>query len=111
MSHLESKLTPSRPSDPVTYVAGLFTFEDLFCSGVLVSAKHIVTAAACLERFFSTPIPYFGNYHAKIESLVFTAKDRKYYFEQVEIHKDYNLKKVELTDNIGLITVFIITYY
>ena len=105
---LKGKLISEEPyGDIISYVAALYESKTLYCTGFLVSVKHILTAATCLRNFFikkNRPIEF---YHAKIKYLVLTTWDDKYMFQQVEIHRDYNHELDDLPNNIGLITVLI----
>ena len=94
------------------YLAALFEGERHHCCGSVISSKHILTTAACLKIFFKKEclIPDFTRYFALVGSLDLINGGVRYYYEQVEIHKDYSFRKDDLVHNIGLITVLITKY-
>ena len=110
-SSLEEKLCRGNPGDLITFLAALYENEVHYCSGALISPIHVLTAAQCLEGFFNCAYPIFENYYAVIASLYLNEEGIQFYFEQVEVHQDYNFENDKLIDdNIGLITVLIKTY-
>ena len=88
-----------------SYVAGLYETQILFCSGILMSEKYVVTVATCLTRFIYSYDYNFSNYHAKFGQFNLKKSDREYAFKNVKIHQGYNHTSEDLPDNIGLITV------
>ena len=110
-SPLEGKLFYGKQSINISYIATLYRDYEHFCSGSLISVLHVLTAAVCLGDFFSPLIvTNFSLYHALIGSSSVLKGGIPYYFEQVEIHKDFDFVKPGIINNIGLITVFIVSY-
>ena len=93
-------------------IAALYESEVLFCSGILISRKHILTVATCLKAFFDTSNSNtdFLNYHAKLGITSLWKLSHEYYFKEVKIHRGYNLNTSDIFHNIGLITVLIVIY-
>ena len=92
-------------------MAGLFENEALFCTGAFISHTHILTVAICLIKFFKIPYARFETHHAEAGKYLTAFELIKYEFRKVEIHNGYNLENMNvLQDNIGLITVIIVTH-
>ena len=89
-----------------SYVAGLYKSHVLFCTGILLSEKHVITVATCLKRFIYSHID-FEYYYAAFGLVELRKTNRGYSFEDVKIHQDFNLTSEDLPNNIGLITVLI----
>ena len=92
----------------IPYVAALYEFEEFYCTGLLISEKHILTVATCLIQFFFIPRPSFPCYHARLKYAVIATSDYRYRFEKVEIHENFDLSREDFADNIGLVTVIVI---
>ena len=87
-------------------MAALFEEKVHICTGSLISIYHILTTATCLESFFFYEIPEFDKYFALIGSSDLNTKERRYYYEQVEIHKYYSIRNsLNCDNNLGVITV------
>ena len=93
-----------------SHMAALYESQLLFCTGILVSDKHVLTAATCLKNFIDDSNIDFMNYHAKLGYFNIYKSDEKYSFKGVKVHENYNLTNEHLHDNIGIITVLIIIY-
>ena len=111
-SFLKGKLSFGKPSEMLEYLVALFKDEEHYCSGSVVSTKHILTAAACLKNFFEKNCSFsdFTKYSALVGSMDLINGGVKYRYKQVEIHKDYSFRKDDFIHNIGLITVLIAKY-
>ena len=97
-------------SPNTSFKAALYRCSVLYCTGILISAKHILTVSECLMEFFNVIRPDFTKYGAKISKLLIDDSVKEYKFAEVKIHKDYNLRTEELTNNLGVITVNIPTH-
>ena len=87
-----------------SYVAALYKSQVLFCTGILLSEKYVVTVATCLKRFIYSHVD-FTYYHATFGVVDLKKTNQEYSFEDVKIHQDFNLTSEDLPNNIGLITV------
>ena len=104
------KLNHAKSSEVAPYLAALYRKEVHFCTGSMISPKHILTAAKCMEEFFMCEYPDFSKHYAWVGSFNLKEGGIIYDYEQVEIHKDYNFEYSDYIYNIGLITVLIKTY-
>ena len=75
----------------------------------MISSNHILTTAQCLFEFFTCEIPDFSRNFALAGTMNLTAGIFKYYYEQVEVHKDYDFYLANPNNDIGLITVLMKT--
>ena len=112
-SFLKGKLSFGKPTQLLEYLAALFKGEEHYCTGSVISSKHILTTAACLKIFFQKNCSFsdFTRYTALVGSMDLINGGVSYYFKQVEIHKNYSFKKDDFIHNIGLITVLIKKYF
>ena len=113
---LKGKLFGGNPTfKSFHYVAGLYEAQQLFCTGILISAKHVLTVGICLKRFFVNPNIDYSYYHVKLGTDYLYEKNLKFSFKNVKIHMHYNYVNEDLPHNIGLITVrslyYIFTLY
>ena len=104
----EKIITYERVDHLISYVAALYKFEEFYCTGLLISEKHILTVATCLKQFFFIPRLSFPCYHARLKYALIATSDHRYRFEKVEIHENFDLATEDFDDNIGLVTVIII---
>ena len=111
LSLLEEKLIKGKPVESSRYAAALYEEEKHYCSGSLITQQHILTAASCLEGFYihNSSFPDFDRYSALVGSMDLIKGGVRYYYEQVEIHKNHTFGKDYYNYNIGLITVVIKT--
>ena len=87
-------------------MAALFFDNIQFCSAVLVSEKHLLTAAYCIGSIVSTKnTSLFDHYYALIASQVDEQALYPHKFQQVEVHPFYDLEKFRPDFNLGIITV------
>ena len=93
---------------PFEYVAALYYNDLLFCSGVLISRKHVLTVAICLKKFVNDVDIKFWNYHALLGTDSLDASRLNYLFQEVKVPKQYNYVDEDLPHNIGIVTVRII---
>ena len=87
------------------YMASLHCNETLKCSAAVISLRHLLTAASCVEIFLSSKDPMlFKSYFALVASTNDTLAIHPYYFRQVEVHPEYSLDTRMPNYNIGVIT-------
>ena len=84
----------------MNYVVSLRKDEEHFCTGCLITKKHVVTAGQCIGKIFYFNNPLFENITAYIIGKVFK-------IEHAEHHIHFNAEKASQTAtfNIGLIQV------
>ena len=109
--HLNGKLSGGQEIMTFTdtfykYVASLFEYGTLYCSAVVISLKHLLTTASCIENLIvSQDFTQFSYYFALIASDNNNKSLPLYYFLQVEAHPKYDFKDPQPYLNIGVITV------
>ena len=79
----------------------------LYCTGILITVKHVLTVSQCLLAFFDISKPDFSEFKARISNLCSASHDSSewYGFAEVKIHKKYDLRTQALDNNLGVITV------
>ena len=107
LSPLEGKLRTRQSSLTTSFMVALYKCKVLYCTGILISAKHVLTVSQCLLAFFDIIKPDFSEYKARISNLFLINDDKSvwYGFSEVKIHKEYDLRTHALTHNLGVITV------
>ena len=86
-------------------VGSLVHNENHFCTVFLISEKHVLTAAQCLKEFLiHKEIPDFMEYAVFFGDINKPDK-QPHFFEQLDVHSNYDPHKPKSSQDLGLLTV------
>ena len=87
------------------FLAALVHNSQHYGTGFFVTNRILLTAASRLEKFFMCDDVDFDEFYAYVGSHILYKMGHKYYFEHVEVHKDYDFTTKLPYYDIGTIKV------
>ena len=105
---LEGKLRDGEivAQENIRFLASLVHNGTFLCGAFMVSEKHALTVAHCLNDFFLLwPIPNFNEYCLMLHGGLGNFPDKNYPIEQLETLYRYNPSKPSPSSNLAVITV------